>query len=254
MREHGRAARAAARRATASIQLEAPSSRAASTSERGTERKNARIQNVPNATDSADLRAGSAPSRCRSARRRAGRSRAARSIASSGTIRPSSSEVEEHLLAAEAHHAEGVAGQDREHGRDRDDAHGDDGARAQVGAEVALLPGVGEVGESEAAGSPTTPCRRVLQRRQQDPAIGHEREQREDARARRRSRTCSRRSITSRAPRSATRLIPTAMTKITAARRARWPPRRRPAPVAERALVDLEARAPWWRRPARRRW
>ena len=33
------------------LQLEEPSSRAASTSERGTERKNARIQNVPNATE-----------------------------------------------------------------------------------------------------------------------------------------------------------------------------------------------------------
>ena len=34
------------------VQLEAPSMRAASTSERGVERKNARIQNVPNATES----------------------------------------------------------------------------------------------------------------------------------------------------------------------------------------------------------
>ena len=33
------------------VQLDEPSSRAASTSERGTERKKARIQNVPNATD-----------------------------------------------------------------------------------------------------------------------------------------------------------------------------------------------------------
>ena len=45
-------------------QLDAPSSRAASTSDRGTDRKNARIQNVPNATDSPPA-AGSAPSRCR---------------------------------------------------------------------------------------------------------------------------------------------------------------------------------------------
>ena len=42
-------------------QREAPSIRAASTSERGTERKNARIQNVPNAIDDADLRQDQRP-------------------------------------------------------------------------------------------------------------------------------------------------------------------------------------------------
>src|SRR6185312_13598778 len=36
------------------LQLDDPSSRAASTNERGTERKKARIQNVPNATDTPD--------------------------------------------------------------------------------------------------------------------------------------------------------------------------------------------------------
>ena len=35
------------------VQLDAPSIRAASSSDRGADRKNARIQNVPNATDSA---------------------------------------------------------------------------------------------------------------------------------------------------------------------------------------------------------
>ena len=42
-------------RATDVTKLDAPSSRDASTSEAGDERKNARIQNVPNGTDSADL-------------------------------------------------------------------------------------------------------------------------------------------------------------------------------------------------------
>ena len=94
-------------------QLEAPSSRAASTSERGTERKNARIQNVPNADRDADLRQDQRPVGV-------GQAEVAQVVVERDDERlqrhhqAEQQHVEEHRRAAEAHHPERVAGHDRE--------------------------------------------------------------------------------------------------------------------------------------------
>ena len=99
------------------VQLDAPSMRAASISERGVDRKNARIQNVPKATESADLREDQRPVRV-------GQAEAPQVEVERHDHRldrdhqPEQEDVEEHGRAAEAHQPERVARQDREQRRD----------------------------------------------------------------------------------------------------------------------------------------
>src|SRR5439155_21611407 len=53
--------------------------------------------------------------------------------------------VEQHLRAAEAHRAEGIATEDREGGGEDDRGYGDERARAEVKREVTIRPGGDEV-------------------------------------------------------------------------------------------------------------
>ena len=241
----GRAERQRAR-ARASIQLDgAVDPRRLDQRARRRERKNARIQNVPNATESADLRQDQRPVGVGQlevaevvVERHDDRLDAAPS-ARAGRRRSSA------CRAAEAHQPERVAGEDREHAsRARRRRPRRSRSSAGTCAKLPSLPGVGEVLEVEAVEA----CRS----RASSPGVLQRR--------RARSRRSGTSAISENTPRTRSS-APARARSIIAPPRSAMPVdhereheddrgerdadrrrRSRPAPLSERAVVDLEGR------------